>query len=622
MRLGRRARTVITVFAAALACLGAAGSAGAAGWGEKVKFPGSEGISFPQIPAAELDADGGGAVLYVSGSDMVAYARASRGDAWVRKSFTDFGFSSGTDGPTLDVNAVGDAIAAWTSSGIVLATYKPAGGAWESPPKYLDNAQVADEVDVAINAAGDVVVAWNGGHAGSPAQEEIRAVRKTKAGAWPATNGYEVVAEEDNVGANVFITECGGPTAAIDDTGTALLAWSNPYGKIGAGPGAGSGFCGVMTSRLSGGVWSSPAALTSRPSVGGGGVAPFAGKPSAEADSASGKLTLSFRFSADSWDDGKDAFINDQGWSQAVYGGGVAAGPVSALETPTIGGIGQTAVAAAGNFGSVTSWADDGAFETKYASYAGSGGSGSPFGLAALSGISQPSPQRPPSAAVAANGRAFAGLTDVSGTDRALFWTQAAGQSACLTHVLLSPAGEATAVAGDPSGNGIAVAGDGTGLYYSEYVEDGTPCGTGGGGTGGDNGGGGGGANPPVGPPAPPSNKVTSGAPKSLPDGKVEVTITVPGPGSIVLKGTAKVDSADLARVSAKKTIVVTQKSAKVTKAGKLTFKLAPSSKATKVVKKRGKLSATLAITFTPDGGSAATTTKTIVFKAPKKSGK
>ncbi|HEX3239840.1 MAG TPA: hypothetical protein VHR18_06870 [Solirubrobacterales bacterium] len=37
---------------------------------------------------------------------------------------------------------------------------------------------------------------------------------------------------------------------------------------------------------------------------------------------------------------------------------------------------------------------------------------------------------------------------------------------------------------------------------------------------------------------------------------------------------------------------------------------------------KRGKLSAKLAIIFTPSGGSAATTTKTIFFKAPKKSGK
>lgn len=618
MRLGRRARAAIAVVATALACLAAAGSAGAAGWGEKVKFPGSEGISFPQIPAAELDADGGGAVLYVSGSDIVAFTRASRGDSWVRKSFTDFGFSSGTDGPALDVNVAGDAVAAWTSSGMLLATYKPAGGAWESPPKYLDNAEIADEVDVAINAAGDAVVAWNGGHAGSPPQKEIRAVHKTKAGTWPAMNDYEIVAEEDSVGANVFVTECGGPTAAIDDAGNALLAWSNPYGKIGAGPGEGSGFCGVMTARASGGAWGSPAALTSRPSVGGGGVAPFAGKPSAEADSASGKLTLSFRFSADAWDDGKSAFINDKGWSQAVFGGGVAAGPAASLETPTIGGIGQTAVAAAGNFGAVTSWADDGAFETKYASYAGSGGSGGPFALTARSGIGQPSPQRPPSAAVSANGRSFAGMTDVVGTDRALFWTQAVGHSACAVHVLLSPAGEATAVAADPSGNGIAVAGDGTGLYYSEYVEDGTPCGTGGGGGG--NGGGGGG-NPPAGPPAPPSNLATTAGPKSLRDGKVEVKITFPGPGKVVLKGTAKVDSDDLARTAALKTVVVTQKTASV-KAGKSIFKLAPNASAKKVIKKKGKLSAKLAITFTPSGGSAATTTKTVLFKAPKKSGK
>jgi hypothetical protein len=116
----------------------------------------------------------------------------------------------------------------------------------------------------------------------------------------------------------------------------------------------------------------------------------------------------------------------------------------------------------------------------------------------------------------------------------------------------------------------------------------------------------------------PPSNKITPGAAKALADGKVELALTFPGPGKVVFKATAKVNSSELARAAAKRAVVVSQLSAGVKKAGKATFKLAPNATAKKIVKAKGKLAAAVTIAFTPTGGSAGTAKKSIVFKSAK----
>jgi hypothetical protein len=246
------------------------------------------------------------------------------------------------------------------------------------------------------------------------------------------------------------------------------------------------------------------------------------------------------------------------------------------------------------------------------------GASGTGLALTPLSTALDP---RNPTAAIGGDGRPFIGFRDLTGSDSAPVWTGPPNQALCPPRTILAPASSAPSAAANAAGDGIVAVANNTGLYYADYSADGLAC-DGSGGGGGGAGGGSPPAGPPSGPPAPPSNDAKPQAPKSLSDGKIEIAIVFPGPGSVVLKGIAKVDSADLARASAKKTIVVTQKSAKVTKAGKLTFKLAPTSQAAKVVRKKGKLSAKLAITFTPSGGSAATRTKTVTFRAPKKSRK
>lgn len=603
------------LLAVAAAALVAAAPAGAA-WQETAKVPGTGAPAFPNGTATGISADGGAAIAYRNGNDIVVATREAAGGAWALKSFSELG--AGLEDLALDMNPAGDLVVAWEAEDdFVTAAYKPAGGVWEAHKVLDNNANLDGEVDVSINTAGTAVVAWEGGKSTPTPTDEIRTVIRAKAGPWPATNGFVVAASEPHGGAEVLAITCSGPTVAIDDLGRVLAAWSSIYGSFDLlfeEP----GFCGVRTTIWNGASWTAPSDLTPRPAIGFGATtdqpAPSAGTPVADADPVSGKLTLAFRHSADSYDFDEEEFFNDSGWSNAVYGGTVAGGPTGDVESSVIGAIGELAVAVNGGHAAVASWEFDGQFEGQFSTRSVVGASGIGLALTALSTALDP---RNPTATIGGDGRPFIAFEDLTGSNAALAWTGPPNQALCPPRTILAPTTSAPSAAANAAGDGIVAVANATGLYYADYSADTAGC-------GGSEPGGGGGGGPSPSPPAPelPSNKATVKAPKSLPDGKVEVVVTVPGAGSLVLKGTAKVDSADLARASTKKTIVVTQKSAKATKAGKMTFKLAPSSKASKVVEKRGKLSAKLAITFTPSGGSAATTTKTVVFKAPKQSGK
>jgi hypothetical protein len=555
-----------------------------AAWQSTTKVPGSGAVADFTAPAVGLADNGAASILYRDGGDMYLASRESAAGAWTRKQL--WSEAGGSRSLVLDMNAAGDAVAAYRLSdgnGFVGVAYKPAGGAWETNA-FLDNSagSSSGQVDVEINSAGTAIVAWGSTKAGSPVKNQVRVAIRTKAGAWPAPNGYATAVDEiaDWTG-NVYAIPCSGPSVAIDDLGRVFVAYASPYASFNAlfdEPVV----CGVRTALWNGSTWSAPSNLTSRPPIGyesgSTEAAPDVGTPVASADAASGKLTLAFRFSADGYDQEEEEFFNDEGWSTAVYGGTVAAGVSGGpLETPSIGAIGELAVEAQGTHAALATTAWDGQFEGEFAVSGGSGAAGSPFGIGPL--VSKD--LKRPGAAIGGDGRPFYVFEDPAGANSALVWTGPAGQALCPVRTLLTPTTSSVAVAANSEGDGIAAVGNNTGLYYADYSAGATNC------DGSTGGGGGGGGNtpPPAGPPAPPSNKAEPKTPKSLSDGKVEVAISFPGPGKVVLK-------------------------------------LAPNASATKVVKKKGKLSAKLTITFTPTGGSAASTTKTIVFKAPKKAGK
>jgi ABC-type phosphate transport system substrate-binding protein len=133
------------------------------------------------------------------------------------------------------------------------------------------------------------------------------------------------------------------------------------------------------------------------------------------------------------------------------------------------------------------------------------------------------------------------------------------------------------------------------------------PPGGGPGGGGGAGGGGGGG----VLPIAPPSSKFS--LPRktiSSKTGDATISVKLPGPGKVVLLGTAK---------AGKKQIKVGQVVLNASKAGTFSLKLRPSGAAMKVLREKGQLRVALKVTFTPTGGSAGASTSSVTLKLSKK---
>lgn len=134
-------------------------------------------------------------------------------------------------------------------------------------------------------------------------------------------------------------------------------------------------------------------------------------------------------------------------------------------------------------------------------------------------------------------------------------------------------------------------------------------------------GGGGGNNNPPPPPPPPggnepppanpPSNKFS--VPRttiSSKTGAATLSVKLPGAGKLELVGSAK---------SGKKKIKVGRVVLTANKSGTFKLTLKPSKAAKKLLRSKGKLKVTLKLTFTPKGGTAKSSTKTVTLKLSKK---
>lgn len=131
----------------------------------------------------------------------------------------------------------------------------------------------------------------------------------------------------------------------------------------------------------------------------------------------------------------------------------------------------------------------------------------------------------------------------------------------------------------------------------------------------------------PQDPPPPPAAGGGSSAPAaisnlfSLPKksissktGDATISVKIPGPGKVVLLGTAK---------SGKKQIKVGQVTLNASKAGTFNLKLKPSNAAKGLLREKGQLKVSLKVTYTPTGGAAKTTTSAVTLKlAKQQSGK
>jgi hypothetical protein len=131
-------------------------------------------------------------------------------------------------------------------------------------------------------------------------------------------------------------------------------------------------------------------------------------------------------------------------------------------------------------------------------------------------------------------------------------------------------------------------------------------------------------ASAPIAPPVP-SNVFSFGKKKkNAKNGSATLTVNVPGPGTLSLvgvssgKGAKASVSAAKAKKPKKPKNVVKPASATATAAGAISLAIKPTGAAKKYLKAKGALSAKVAVTFTPTGGSANTVTTTVPLKLAK----
>jgi len=104
--------------------------------------------------------------------------------------------------------------------------------------------------------------------------------------------------------------------------------------------------------------------------------------------------------------------------------------------------------------------------------------------------------------------------------------------------------------------------------------------------------------------------------------GTVKVTLTLPGSGTLQIVGEAS--AAQLAGVSRTKkkretTLLIAQLRLSVSKSGRIVVTLVPTSSAKTVLARRGKLKATVTITYTPKGGEPRSIVRLVTFRLKRR---
>jgi hypothetical protein len=179
----RRAVLALTALLALLAIVAA--PAGAAPWSapEEVSVPGGS-ASWSKVG---IDAAGNATAVWTRSDGIHLLAQAAErpvGGSWGAP--TDVSAPIGNaESVTLAVDPAGDVIVAWkermAGAEAIEVNYKPAGGSWEGPVAVEFGSAVAETPAVAIDAVGDAVVIWRQGVGGN---HVIFAASKSAGGSW------------------------------------------------------------------------------------------------------------------------------------------------------------------------------------------------------------------------------------------------------------------------------------------------------------------------------------------------------------------------------------------------------------------------------------------------------
>ena len=150
---------IVSGLIAVLAFALAPGSADAAGWLPEVDVAGAG--STPTAPQVGLDGSGNAIAVWNAGASGactgICAATRVAGGAWN----TPVQVTSSAANPQLSVDSGGNALAAWAAGGNILASYKPAGGAWQSAVTVATGTTALGDVEVDPSAAGRFALVWS-----------------------------------------------------------------------------------------------------------------------------------------------------------------------------------------------------------------------------------------------------------------------------------------------------------------------------------------------------------------------------------------------------------------------------------------------------------------------------
>jgi hypothetical protein len=210
-------RTLATL--AALAIFGAA-PAVAAPWTSPAPVPGSNGVGFPYDAAAWRD--GTTAVAFIR--DGIRVALRAPGGRWTPAERVSSG-DTGVAAPDVAVDAAGEVIVAWTQNTVhaaapsqgrvyVRVAIRSTVGRWSAPQTVGRTRHLVDgQPRLAANASGDAVLAWRGVRP-TGTRDLLQAVYRRPAGVFGAAQSLSEPGTDLQV--------------ALDDHGTAFAVWSHP----------------------------------------------------------------------------------------------------------------------------------------------------------------------------------------------------------------------------------------------------------------------------------------------------------------------------------------------------------------------------------------------------------
>lgn len=162
-----RRRAVLSLLAIALLGLATAAGSAAADWSSGTALTDQLGNEDSQMPAVAVAPNGSALIVWRNRSNnSILYASRPAGGSFSGRSTLEAaGSSTAEDRPAVALNSAGAAVAAWTRtiSGeeAVMASYRPAGGAFSSPVAISAAGDDGSAPDVAIDLNGRAVVVWS-----------------------------------------------------------------------------------------------------------------------------------------------------------------------------------------------------------------------------------------------------------------------------------------------------------------------------------------------------------------------------------------------------------------------------------------------------------------------------